>query len=49
MRGELGSLYFSCAIWSVIFALRSRLGWTDASMFRIDLIVTRYWSYRSTN
>lgn len=28
---------------------RSLLGWTEASMLRIDLMVTRYWSYRSTN
>lgn len=65
MRGELGSLYLSWAIWSVIFCLpagamsalqhqrlpfphlinvRSLLGCTDASMFLILLMVTRYWS-----
>jgi hypothetical protein len=29
--------------------IRSLLGWTEASMLRMLLMVTRYWSYLSTN
>lgn len=28
----------------VVGDLRSLLGWTEASMFLIDFMVTRYWS-----